>query len=721
MSDDKKLKDLLHSIEPPMPDENAKKRALNLAMAEFEAESKKNKKTSQGFSILSRLMGNSTDKTRGNPMEQRTKKKLVYGGMATAMAVVLIAGTTLMQTQDMLTQLSDKEASFSMQSGAVNISSVPGTEEITPIMRDSSIPIPQGEPMGRLTAPAERELAEADMAAPAPAKMKAERRMSSESFAPQDLVAGNVASSPATSMIAPISPPDVMPPQYQDDGRDKFEDFEVNPFKQVSSDPVSTFSVDVDTASYAFARRQINQGRLPAKDSIRVEEMINYFDYNYPAPTDKTEPFKATVTVTESPWHAERKLMHVGIKGYEMDITKQKSNLVFLLDTSGSMNAPDKLPLLINSFKLLLDTLNADDTISIVAYAGSAGAVLEPTKVSEKAKIVAALENLRAGGSTAGAAGINLAYQLAEQNFDEEAVNRVILATDGDFNVGASSTDALKDMVEQKRNKGVFLSVLGFGQGNLNDHMMQTLAQNGNGVAAYIDTLNEARKVLVEEAGSTLFPIAKDVKLQVEFNPSAVSEYRLVGYETRALKREDFNNDKVDAGDIGAGHTVTAIYEFTPVGAKGSVDPLRYGSNEADDLAVTKADADFADEYAFLKIRYKLPKEDTSKLITTPVTGTNDKSLYIAQASDTKVDCPPNAACVAALTPIDSTARASEDVKFSIAVATFAQLLKGGKYTGTASYDNVIDMAQSAKGQDEFGYRSEFIQMVRLAKSLSGE
>ena len=758
--DDKKLKDILHSVEPPQVDENAKKRALNLAMAEFAASGEKNKKTSQGFPFFSRLMGNSTDKMRSETMEQKTKKKLVYGGMATAMAVVLIAGTTLMQTQEIL---QERQRASTYSGGGNNFSSIamninkstspidrmaegladlidgdnagqqstPETEDITAVMREainehndrsteeaflhgsSAIPIPIDPPVGVLQqAPAEppidhllknltpeKEVAEADMSAPA-INMPFGTMPSKRMLAERKATAGSIAAGNSASMIAPA--PDMPPQAYQVQNRDKFEHFDTNPFKQVSEEAVSTFSADVDTASYAFVRKQINQGRLPNKDAVRIEEMVNYFDYNYPAPTDKSEPFKASVTVTDSPWSAERKLMHIGIKGYEMDVSKAKSNLVFLIDTSGSMNNQDKLPLLISSFKLMLDSMNPDDTISIVTYAGSAGAALEPTKVSDKAKIISALENLRAGGSTAGAAGINLAYQLAEQNFDKEAVNRVILATDGDFNVGTSSPDALKKMVERKRESGIFLSVLGFGQGNLNDQTMQTLAQNGNGTASYIDTLNEARKVLVEEAGSTLFPIAKDVKFQVEFNPSAVSEYRLVGYETRHLRREDFNNDKIDAGDIGAGHTVTAIYEITPVGAKGSVDPLRYGSKEDVKQETESDSAEFENEYAFLKMRYKLPNEDTSKLITTPVTTALEKSFN-------DPECGPTEDCIRSINP---------DTRFSIAVASFAQKLKGSTYTGEMSYDDIIDMANSAKGADPFGYRNEFIQMVRLAKSL---
>ncbi|NNF80189.1 MAG: VWA domain-containing protein [Rhizobiales bacterium] len=488
-------------------------------------------------------------------------------------------------------------------------------------------------------------------------------------------------------------PADVLqPPQYEDQGRDKFSSPQDNPVKVVAEDPVSTFSVDVDTASYAFLRASLNRGVLPQKNAVRIEELINYFDYDYKGPDDRAQPFKANVAVMPTPWNTETKLMRIGIKGYQLPKTERpRTNLVFLLDTSGSMRAPNKLPLLRSSFKLLLNSLQADDTVSIVTYAGSAGTVLQPTKVSDKAKILGALDRLNAGGSTAGAEGIRQAYRLAEQNAVKDGVNRVILATDGDFNVGITNPEELKSFVERKRKSGVSLSVLGFGMGNYNDALMQTLAQNGNGNAAYIDSLNEARKVLVKEAGSTLFTIAKDVKLQVEFNPAKVSEYRLIGYETRILKREDFNNDKVDAGDIGAGHTVTALYEITPAGAKTRlVDGLRYQKKTAETAA--DSDAGSTNEFAFLKIRYKQPKGTKSTLITTPVTTAN-------QVAD--------------------VAAAPTDARFAAAVAAFGQILKGGRYTGSYSYDDVIKLALSAKGVDEFGHRAEFINLVRAAKTAA--
>src|SRR5690349_3204582 len=427
-----------------------------------------------------------------------------------------------------------------------------------------------------------------------------------------------VATMPQSTVAGVIQPGVFAEPSISapDEGRDKFEQFEVNSFKQVAEAPVSTFSADVDTASYSFVRRQLNSGRLPQKDSVRVEEMINYFDYSWPAATSAKTPFKPTVVVSDSPWGKGRKLVHIGIKGYE--IARDQSpdaNLVLLLDVSGSMSSPDKLPLAVQSMELLLSSLKPTDTVGIVVYAGAAGTVLEPTPVANKQKIISALRDLSPGGSTAGAEGIERAYQLAEAHFRKGGVNRILLATDGDFNVGIDSTNELKGFVERKREKGIYLSVLGFGQGNYRDELAQALAQNGNGVAAYIDTLSEAQKVLVQEAGASLFTIAKDVKLQVEFNPATVAEYRLVGYETRALKREDFNNDAVDAGDVGAGHTVTAIYEITPVGVDARmVDETRYPENRR-----SAASRGGRDEYGFLKIRYKLPGQSKSRLLERPI------------------------------------------------------------------------------------------------------
>jgi len=475
------------------------------------------------------------------------------------------------------------------------------------------------------------------------------------------------------------------PASLEPESRDRFQHFEVNPLKSVADEPVSTFSVDVDTASYSFSRRILEGGRLPQKDAVRVEEMINYFEYAWPAPRSTTAPFQATVVVSDSPWGKGKRLVHIGIKGYEIERREAPdANLVLLLDVSGSMNSPDKLPLAVQSMEMLLGSLKPTDTVAIVVYAGAAGTVLEPTPVREKEKIVAALRTLTPGGSTAGAEGIERAYELAEANFREGGVNRILLATDGDFNVGINDTEQLKGFIERKREKGIFLSVLGFGEGNYRDELAQALAQNGNGVAAYIDTVNEARKVLVQEASSSLFTIAKDVKLQVEFNPATVAEYRLVGYETRALKREDFNNDSIDAGDVGAGHTVTAIYEITPVGSRARmVDEARYEQNRR-----SSKSSGSRNEYGFLKIRYKLPTESQSRLLEQPIPLSTDSAPALLR-----------------------------EVKFSTAVAGFGQLLRGGNYTGALGYEDVIRDAQASVGEDRFGYRAEFVQLVRKAQA----
>lgn len=494
-----------------------------------------------------------------------------------------------------------------------------------------------------------------------------------------------------SKLMAPqptIAPADQVAPQ--EENRNRVQDFKTNPVHAALEDPVSTFSIDVDTASYSFVRRSLKEGSVPQADTVRVEEMINYFPYDWKGPDSASTPFNSTVSVMPTPWNEHTKLMHVAIKGFDIKSTEQpKANLVFLIDVSGSMDEPDKLPLLKSAFRLLVSKLRADDTISIVTYAGEAGTVLMPTRAAEKDKILNAIDNLTPGGSTAGEAGIKEAYKLAQQSFVKDGVNRVMLATDGDFNVGQSDDDDLKRLIEQERKSGVFLSVFGFGHDNLNDQMMQTIAQNGNGTAAYIDTLAEAEKVLVEDASSTLFPIAKDVKIQVEFNPNKVSEYRLIGYETRALNREDFNNDRVDAGDIGSGHSVTAIYEITPKGSGGEqIDPLRYGQATVNNGGVANAD-----EYAFVKIRYKLPNEDVSKLITTPVTSANE---------------------------VASFDQASTDQRFSVAVAAFGQKLRDEDATAKFGYDKIMEIATAARGADPFGYRSEFLSLVRLASALGG-
>lgn len=497
-----------------------------------------------------------------------------------------------------------------------------------------------------------------------------------------DMATESMGGAPAPAMMtSPANSRMIMdlPVVRPESSTENFANADANPVQVTTQNPVSTFSIDVDTASYSVIRNSLTNGQLPPNDAVRVEEMINYFPYDYAAPTGN-DAFQPTVTLTPTPWNADTQLLQIGIQGALPDLADRPPlNLVFLIDTSGSMEQPNKLPLLKQSFRLMLGQLRPEDQIAIVTYAGSAGEVLAPTAASERSKILNALDNLGAGGSTAGQAGLQQAYATAAAMSEEGDVNRIILATDGDFNVGLNDPDALKDYIADKRDSGTYLSVLGFGRGNLDDATMQALAQNGNGQAAYIDTLSEAQKVLVDQLGGALFPIADDVKIQVEFNPATVSEYRLIGYETRALKREDFNNDKVDAGDIGAGHQVTAIYEVTPKGSAAERnDPLRY------DTPVVTENA--SDELAFLRLRYKAPGSDTSALIETPV-----------QASVTG------------------------EAGFATAIAGFGQLLRDGTYTGSWTYADAIKLASETKGDDPFGYRAEAVQLMRLAESLSAQ
>ena len=477
------------------------------------------------------------------------------------------------------------------------------------------------------------------------------------------------------------------PPQYLlEANNEKYNHQKNNGVSIVSEQPVSTFSVDVDTASYANIRRVLNQGSLPQHDAVRVEELINYFSYDYPTPTK--EPFSVYSEIGPSPYNADKHLLHIGIKGKSVAAdSRPAANLVFLIDVSGSMNQTNKIGLLKNALKMLTNQLSQQDSVAIVVYAGAAGTVLTPTKGDNKQAIIDALAKLTAGGSTNGGEGIEAAYRLAQQSFIKGGINRIMLATDGDFNVGTTNNQALKSLIESKRKSGIDLSILGLGTGNYNDELMQQLAQNGNGNAYYIDTLNEARKVLVEELSSTLLTIAKDVKIQVEFNPQLVSEYRLIGYETRALNREDFNNDKVDAGDIGAGHTVTAIYEVSLTNSSNKAnDPLRYQNNSS------QSDENKSDELAFLRLRYKAPEEKSSELIEIAI----NKKQIINKLDDT-----------------------SNNYQFSAAVAGFAQLLRGGTNLSTMELDNIILLAQQGKGEDIHGYRAEFINMVKLAQALS--
>ncbi|WP_375559468.1 von Willebrand factor type A domain-containing protein [Bernardetia sp. OM2101] len=466
-----------------------------------------------------------------------------------------------------------------------------------------------------------------------------------------------------------------------------------NKFIQSLKEPLSTFSIDVDNASYSNARRFIQSGQLPNPDAVRIEEFINYFDYDYKKPTGK-HPFSVSTEISTAPWNEKHKLVHVGIQGKDLDYDNlAPSNLVFLIDASGSMEAQNKLPLLRSSLKLLLTQLSSKDRIAIVAYAGAAGLVLESTPATETDKIIKALDAVSSGGSTAGGAGIQLAYSLAKDNLIKEGNNRVILCTDGDFNVGVNSAKDLVTMIETKRNDGIYLTLCGFGMGNYKDHQMEELSNAGNGNYFYIDNIQEAKKVFVTQMRATLFTIAKDVKIQIEFNPAKVAAYRLIGYENRMLAKEDFNDDKKDAGELGAGHTVTALYEIIPVGVKSeffpSVDDLRY-QKEDSKIKESYTAAASSDELLNLKLRYKKPDENTSNLIVSPL---KDENIKLEKTSD--------------------------NFRFSAAVAEFGMILRNSEFKSNASYNQVISLAKAAKGKDTEGYRLEFLKLVESCQLMS--
>lgn len=585
------------------------------------------------------------------------KKAYYFNNLSAALVVITALATTTLMPACAPSQVTDQHAS-------TNQRQLTETKTITTV----------NEHVAPLAADEIRQSMTNDMAQ----KQKPGRALPSAALAEQSAIAHttNNGSISLQHLRAPSEPVD----------RENYAHFDDNGIKLVADAPVSTFSIDVDTGAYSNVRRVLNNGQLPAEDAVRVEELVNYFSYDYPLPRTSTQPFSITTEISTTPWNPATHILHIGIRGYDVAReTLPASNLVFLVDISGSMNSPDKLGLLKSALKLLSKQMRTVDRISIVVYAGASGVVLEPVAGNETAKISQALDALTAGGRTNGAAGIRTAYQLAEQSFIKDGINRVMIATDGDFNVGTVNFEALKDLIEEKRKSGISLTTLGFGTGNYNDHLMEQLADAGNGNYAYIDTLNEAQKVLVDEMSSTLNTIASDVKIQVEFNPAVVAEYRLIGYENRALKREDFKNDKVDAGEIGAGHTVTALYEISLVGNSSKyMDPLRY-SNAA------TAKTDHKDEIALLRLRYKTPSSQTSKLIEQPI-----------QTAEVE-------------NRLDKT---SDHFRFAASVAGFGQLLRGGKYTADYKYDDVLELARNARGTDPFGYRGEFISLVNLAKSL---
>ena len=510
----------------------------------------------------------------------------------------------------------------------------------------------------------------------------ARKKLFSKSIKSESMAVMDMASSPT---IAYEYDMDVQIPQFNTEG---YSTIHENDFLKATKNPLSTFSIDVDVASYANLRRFLNNGQKPPVDAVRIEEMINYFNYEYPQPKGD-DPFSVNTEIASCPWNEDHKLVHIGLQGKKIPTDNlPPSNLVFLIDVSGSMQGMNKLPLLKSAFKMLVEEMRDEDRIAMVVYAGAAGLVLPSTPGSKKEKIIDALDKLAAGGSTAGGAGIKLAYEVALENFKEEGNNRIILATDGDFNIGASSNAEMERLIEKKRDQGVFLTVVGFGMGNYKDDKMEILADKGNGNYAYIDNLQEAKKVFVTEFGGTLFTIAKDVKFQIEFNPTKVQAYRLIGYENRKLKNEDFNDDKKDAGELGSGHTVTALYEIIPAGIDSdflkSVDPLKYQKSEV------VANSSDSKELMTLKLRYKAPDENKSKLITTSV---NDKKQKWENTSD--------------------------NFRWSAAVAEFGMLLRESQYSQDADIASVIALAKAAKGEDEEGYRSEFIRLVESSRFLA--
>jgi len=692
---------LLQRMEIPAPD--ATRRADSLLKANL-AYRQKFADGPQKSGWLARLLGRSPS-TKEHVMR---KISLTQGGVFATVALIALA-TALDYTQPSRLQHSGPVgyAQYAKTSALVDDKSARPTytqlsDSIDNVRGSVGISLPSArEMLSSLSLKGAIDAATSGPSAPVasrPAEMADAERMA-ESFASAN-VTPMPAPVPSVAMapVAPGLPSDGLMQPMVAEGGNKFANLPDQTMQEVAQAPVSTFSADTDTASYTAVRRMIEVGQLPPADAVRTEEFLNYFHYNYALPEDRSQPFAPTVAVYPNPWNPQTKLMHVGIKAYDLPAeTRKPVNLVLLIDVSGSMSSPDKLELAKKSFALMLDKMQPSDVVSIVTYAGYAGVALPPTSVENKDRILATLNSLGAGGGTAGAAGLETAYTLARQNFKKDGVNRILLATDGDFNIGTSAPGGVAAYVAQQRSSGVFLSVLGFGMGNYQDATMQAIAQNGNGVAAYIDSLSEARRVLSDELTSTMFTVAKDVKFQVEFNPAAVKSYRLLGYETRALRREDFNNDKVDAGEVGAGHEVTAIYEIVPVGTvlkEPNDSSLRYYSPaEGVDASSRKTDEARANELAFLRIRYKLPDAQTSQLIERPVTRADEK---------------------------DSVAETSADTRFATAVAGFSRLLRGAQGVYNFGYADVATLAQSARGDDGNGERGRFIELVKNAGAIAG-
>ena len=699
MTDD--LDDLRRRLQTaPVPDADARARALALAMENFDR--------AQGSADGPR---SSQDRPRAAPLTgvRRMFRSLTSRpalAATTSVAALIIGVAVILPVADLrvgtVPVVETKERPGTESAGAQgdpSLSPMLATEEFE-ALQNAAPPAPQASDTVEARSEELGTIAEGDAAASA---APAGRSVESEAApladtgamakampaAPADLFLGDDApqrSKEASSVsvghaaepvVARV--PDMVQPQPEN--TEAYANEAPNPVKVTAEEPVSTFSIDVDTASWSVIRSTLNMAMLPTPEQVRIEEMVNYFPYAYPVPTPE-QAFSTTVAVMETPWNSGTRLVTIGIQGALPVVTDRPPlNLVFLIDTSGSMEDASKLPLLKQSLAMMLSELRPEDQVAVVTYAGSAGLVLPPTVAGDRVAILGALENLAAGGSTAGVEGLDLAYQVAEGMKTDGEVSCVLLATDGDFNVGTSDPDGLEAYVVRKRENGTYLSVLGFGRGNLDDATMQALAQSGNGQAAYIDTLSEARKVLVDQLTGALFPIADDVKIQVEWNPATVAEYRLIGYETRSLRREDFNNDAVDAGEIGAGTQVTAIYEVTAPGSEALLnDPLRYGGTTATEGTEV--------ELGFLRLRWKGPGAGTSTLIETPITGAEP---------------------------------ATGETRFAAAIAGFGQLLQGSVYLGDWGWDEAIALAGGARGDDPYGYRVEAVNLMRLAQGLAAE
>ena len=676
MTDDDDLNQLQAHLRatPPLPDPAARLAALEAALAGFDRLADSTAATAKEIAAPGQGSG-----APPRPTADRPKISGWIGGVLDMLKNLspagVLAGTTSLAALAVAVVALGPMLREGPPKGPMPAPQVEPLAAAQPEPRAEPQPEPQAAPVviaegvAQSAAPAEAEAPDPDIAANmADLALEAAPPMPAPSALPMARKSREVAT-PGSDDMSFAAPPMT----------EAFANAEANPVTAVDAAPVSTFSVDVDTASYAVVRQSLEAGQWPAAEAVRIEEMVNYFPYAYPQPAGDT-PFRADVTVFQTPWNSGTRLVRIGLQGRSAEIAARPPlNLVFLVDTSGSMDDPRKLPLLQQALRLVLPQLRAEDQVAIVAYAGSAGVVLPPTSARETAVISAALDRLASGGGTAGEAGLAEAYRLAQDMQAEGEVSRVLLATDGDFNIGLSDPQALTDYIAQQRKSGTYLSVLGFGRGNLDDATMQALAQNGNGLAAYIDTLQEARKVLVDQLSGALFPLADDVKVQVEWNPAEIAEYRLIGYETRALAREDFNNDRVDAGEIGAGLQVTALYEVTaPDSAARLTDPLRYG---AAPVAGDKG------ELGFLRLRWKAPGASASSLIEAPIP--------------------------AATTQPDSEAR------FAAAIAGFGQLLTGAPYLGDWSWPEAIALADSARGEDPFGYRIEAVSLMRLAAALN--